>query len=68
MKKIVSLFSIILVTQLFAQKIAMQLLPSGHIITKATIDGKEGNFIFDIGRGINLFFENIDYITNRIKI
>ncbi|MGV0828078.1 hypothetical protein ACTS9D_01320 [Empedobacter brevis] len=46
----------------------MQLLPSGHIITKATIDGKEGNFIFDIGRGINLFFENIDYITNRIKI
>ncbi|WP_312555204.1 aspartyl protease family protein [Empedobacter brevis] len=58
MKKIVSLFSIILVTQLFAQKIPLQLLPSGHIITKATIDGKEGNFIFDTGGGINLFFEN----------
>ncbi|GEM50338.1 aspartyl protease family protein [Empedobacter brevis] len=58
MKKIVSLFSIILVTQLFAQKIPIQLLPSGHIITKATIDGKEGNFIFDTGGGINLFFEN----------
>lgn len=58
MKKIISLLSIILVPQLFAQKIPIQVLPSGHIITKATIDGKEGQFIFDTGGGINLFFEN----------
>ena len=44
--------------QIFAQKIPINILPSGHIIVKANIDGKEGNFIFDTGGGINLFFDN----------
>lgn len=41
-----------------AQKIPIQILPSGHIVAKATVEGKEGNFIFDTGGGINLFFES----------
>ncbi|RZK66128.1 MAG: hypothetical protein EOO95_06650 [Pedobacter sp.] len=36
----------------------MQILPSGHLIAKATIHGKEGSFIFDTGGGINLFFNS----------
>lgn len=44
--------------RLVAQKIPMQVLPSGHIVVKATIDGKEGNFIFDTGGGLNVFFDN----------
>lgn len=43
---------------LFSQKIPFQLLPSGHIIVKANIEGKEGQFIFDTGGGINLFFSD----------
>ncbi|REC43025.1 hypothetical protein [Chryseobacterium sp. 5_R23647] len=45
MKKILYLFSIVLSTFLSAQKIPIKILPSGHIIAKATIEGKEGNFI-----------------------
>ncbi|RYF24477.1 MAG: hypothetical protein EOO42_05720 [Flavobacteriales bacterium] len=41
-----------------AQKIPIQILPSGHIVAKATVEGKEGNFIFDTGGGINLFFDS----------
>lgn len=58
MKKILIILSILFTTQLFAQKTPIQILPSGHIITKAIIDGKEGNFIFDTGGGINLFFDS----------
>lgn len=36
----------------------MQVLPSGHLLVKAKIEGKEGNFIFDTGGGINLFFND----------
>lgn len=42
----------------YAQKTPVQILPSGHLIAKATIDGKEGSFIFDTGGGINLFFNS----------
>lgn len=42
----------------YAQKTPIQILPSGHLIAKATIDGKEGSFIFDTGGGINLFFNS----------
>ncbi|AYN00058.1 retropepsin-like aspartic protease [Chryseobacterium sp. 3008163] len=58
MKKILYLFSIVLSTFLSAQKTPIKILPSGHIIAKATIEGKEGNFIFDTGGGINLFFDS----------
>ncbi|WP_223600128.1 hypothetical protein [Chryseobacterium sp. GVT01B] len=42
----------------FAQKMPMSVLPSGHLIVGAEIDGKKGNFIFDTGGGINLFLGN----------
>lgn len=32
-----------------------QLLPSGHILVKASVGGVEGNFIFDTGAGITAF-------------
>ncbi|RYG07668.1 MAG: hypothetical protein EOO07_26985, partial [Chitinophagaceae bacterium] len=41
-----------------AQKIPIQILPSGHIVVKVTVEGKEGNFIFDTEGGINLFFDS----------
>ncbi|TGN21898.1 pepsin/retropepsin-like aspartic protease family protein [Empedobacter tilapiae] len=58
MKRIVVILSIIISSQLYSQKTQIQVLPSGHIIAKANIDGKEGNFIFDTGGGINLFFDS----------
>lgn len=58
MQKISLILSLVISTLLFSQKVPIQLLPSGHIITKATIDGKVGNFIFDTGGGINLFFDS----------
>jgi len=58
MKSILFIVLAFVSTQVFAQKIPIQILPSGHIIVKAKIDGKEGNFIFDTGGGINLFFDN----------
>ena len=42
----------------YAQKTPIQILPSGHLIAKATVNGKEGSFIFDTGGGINLFFDS----------
>lgn len=56
MKRTILVFVILISNQLFSQKIPFQLLPSGHIVVKANIEGKEGNFIFDTGGGINLFF------------
>ncbi|MGV0964603.1 aspartyl protease family protein [Empedobacter falsenii] len=58
MKRLIVILSLIISSQLYSQKIPVQVLPSGHIIAKANIDGKEGNFIFDTGGGINLFFDN----------
>lgn len=58
MKKIIFIFALLIANQVFAQTIPFQLLPSGHIIVKATVEGKEGNFIFDTGGGINLFFND----------
>lgn len=59
MRKILLIFSILIaLPQLFAQKTPIQILPSGHIVVKAIIDGKEGNFIFDTGGGVNLFFHD----------
>lgn len=42
----------------FAQTVPFQLLPSGHIVVKANVEGKTGTFIFDTGGGINLFFND----------
>ncbi|MDM1297150.1 aspartyl protease family protein [Empedobacter falsenii] len=58
MKRLIVALSLIISSQLYSQKIPIQVLPSGHIIAKAKVDGKEGNFIFDTGGGINLFFDN----------
>jgi hypothetical protein len=58
MKKIFYFISVLTANFLFSQKTPISLLPSGHILAKATIEGKEGNFIFDTGGGINLFFDS----------
>lgn len=42
----------------FAQKSPLQILPSGHLIVQAEVEGKKGNFIFDTGGGVNLFLNN----------
>lgn len=39
-------------------RIPFALTGSGHILIKATVEGVEGNFIFDTGGGHNLFFES----------
>ncbi|UQA73179.1 retroviral-like aspartic protease family protein [Sphingobacterium siyangense] len=49
---------IILPFATLGQSLPLQLLPSGHIVVEAEIEGKKGNFIFDTGGGINLFFED----------
>ena len=56
MKKAIFTFLLLISLPTFAQKIPFQLLPSGHIVINANVEGKEGNFIFDTGAGINLFF------------
>ena len=58
MKKVLWFLPILISVQLYSQKAPIQILPSGHIVVKANIDGKEGNFIFDTGGGINLFFDS----------
>ena len=40
-----------------AQKSPLNILPSGHLIVQAEVEGKKGNFIFDTGGGVNLFLE-----------
>lgn len=42
----------------FAQKSPINILPSGHLIVQAEVEGKKGNFIFDTGGGVNLFLNN----------
>ncbi|WP_407403053.1 retropepsin-like aspartic protease [Chryseobacterium sp.] len=58
MKKFATLLLFVIATQIDAQQAPMQIMPSGHLITKAKIEGKEGTFIFDTGGGINLFFNS----------
>ena len=58
MKSILIILSVLIAAQLHSQKTPIQLLPSGHIIAKANIEGKEGHFIFDTGGGINAFFDS----------
>lgn len=58
MKQIFQILTLFIATQSFAQEIPFQMLPSGHIIVKANIDGKDGSFIFDTGGGVNLFFDS----------
>lgn len=43
---------------IFAQKTPLMIIPSGHLIVEAEVEGKKGNFIFDTGGGINLFLGN----------
>lgn len=58
MKKTVLFLMVLITMQSLAQKMPIQILPSGHIIVKANVDGKDGNFIFDTGGGINLLFDS----------
>ncbi len=37
------------------QRNPLPVLPSGHILLKARIEGVEGNFIFDTGAGLTVF-------------
>ncbi|MFT3824027.1 MAG: aspartyl protease family protein [Chitinophagaceae bacterium] len=60
MRFLFSTLLIILYTSVLAQtssknEIPFQLLPSGHILVKAKVEGVEGSFIFDTGGGITLF-------------
>ena len=57
-RSIILIFLVFTTVQIYAQKIPFQLLPSGHILVSADVDGKKGNFIFDTGGGINLFFDD----------
>ncbi|MCJ7935626.1 MAG: hypothetical protein MUW56_18870 [Chryseobacterium sp.] len=55
-KKSVLTASVLLYSSItFAQKAPLNILPSGHLIVQAEVEGKKGNFIFDTGGGINLF-------------
>lgn len=58
MKKFATSLLFVIASQIDAQQAPIQIMPSGHLITKAKIEGKEGNFIFDTGSGINLFFNS----------
>lgn len=41
-----------------AQKSPLNILPSGHLIVQAEVEGKKGSFILDTGGGINLLLGN----------
>ena len=56
MKNAIILILLLISLKTFSQTIPFQLTADGHILVKATVEGKEGNFIFDTGGGINLFF------------
>lgn len=56
MKNAIILILLLISIKTFSQTIPFQLTADGHILVKATVEGKEGNFIFDTGGGINLFF------------
>lgn len=58
MKKLLLCLLTLLFTLSNAQKIPFILLPSGHIVIKAKVEGVEGNFIFDTGSGLNVFFSD----------
>ncbi len=57
-KKPVLAASLVLSSVVFAQKTPVNILPSGHLIVQADVEGKKGNFIFDTGGGVNLFLNN----------
>lgn len=57
-KKSVITASLAITSIAFSQKMPISVLPSGHLVVGAEIDGKKGNFIFDTGGGINLFLGN----------
>jgi len=57
-KKSVITASLAITSMAFSQKMPISVLPSGHLVVGAEIDGKKGNFIFDTGGGINLFLGN----------
>lgn len=62
MRPLLIFFTLLLVlsTHGFSQttnknEIPFELLPSGHILVKAKVEGIQGNFIFDTGAGITMF-------------
>lgn len=57
MKKVMLLMVLFFSEFVFSQTVPFQLLPSGHIVVKAIINGLEGNFILDTGAGVNVYFK-----------
>lgn len=57
-KSFVTAFVFLYSSVAIAQKAPLQILPSGHMLVEAEIEGKKGNFIFDTGAGINLLLGN----------
>jgi hypothetical protein len=62
MRPLLSFFTLLLIlsTNVFSQtinknEIPFELLPSGHLLVKAKIDGVQGSFVFDTGAGITMF-------------
>lgn len=45
----------------------IEILPSGHIVIKASVNGIEGNFIFDTGGGITLLTKKFSDKVKNIK-
>jgi len=48
-------------------EIPFQLLPSGHLLVKASVEGIEGNFIFDTGAGITVFVKQFSDKLKALK-
>lgn len=61
-------FCMLLIFSLKAHgQIPFEIIPSGHIIIKATINGVEGKFILDTGAGVNAIFKGFSEKINHEK-
>lgn len=58
MRKTVLVISLLISVKILCQTISFKLLPTGHIVVPAKVQGIDGNFILDTGAGINLLFED----------
>jgi hypothetical protein len=58
------LFAVFLQAQ---QRLPLEVLPSGHLVVKATVNGVEGRFIFDTGAGMNLLTKKFAQRVNGLQ-
>lgn len=49
------------------QRIPLEVLPSGHTVVKATVNGVEGRFIFDTGAGMNVLTKKFAQRVNGLE-